>query len=300
MRTESKKYSLEFLNKIKECFDEPKWIGDLTKIQNNNENNPHEAIRITKLEKWNLEKKDIDENIESVLFSKTEKIYDIIRNRTIESCMSDYEYICIPIKIDAPQGYYYSYHIEIPIFLGWKKVYMNEIECKELQEKQNAFYYSLQHKTKKQINYEEIESKIICEKQKEYYTESGLIKKLEDLGIGRPSTFAMIIETIQERKYVVRQDIKGENKKVIEFHLKGKILEKIGKEKKFGEEKNKLVLQDLGKKVIEELITTFHTIFSYDYTKKMEMDLDLVSNEHREWVHLCEECYNEINISAEK
>ena len=97
MRTESTKYSLEFLNKIRECFDDETWIGDLSKIQNNNHNNPHEAIRITYLEKCRLEEKDIDSVEEKTDFIKLNSVYDIIRIRTIESCMSDYQYKNIKI-----------------------------------------------------------------------------------------------------------------------------------------------------------------------------------------------------------
>ena len=301
MRTESTKYSLEFLNKIRECFDDETWIGDLSKIQNQNHNNPHEAIRITYLEKCRLEEKDIDSVEEKTDFIKLNSVYDIIRIRTIESCMSCYQYKNIKIKIDAPNTYYYHYDLEIPIFLGWKKCKWLEKDFLEKQEKQNAFYFSLQHKSKKRIDPDKIECTIITENGKCYYTESGLIKKLEDIGIGRPSTFAMILETVQEKKYVLKQDIVGEKKTVVEFVLDNqKKMNKIEKERIFGQEKNKLIIQDLGKHVIEELIGTFESLFSYDYTNKMEQKLDLVCTELLEWKDICKECDIEIKEKSKK
>ena len=293
MRTESTKYSLEFLNKIRDCFDDPSWIGDLERIQNHNHNNPHEAIRITNISKCHLEEKDIDHVDDAAGFSRLKAVYDMIRYRTIESCMSDYQYKEIRVKIDAPQEYNYIHLIEIPTFLGWRRCKWELPNFIKTQEMQTAFHFSLQHKSKKIADLSKIECTIISTNGTRHYTESGLIKKLEDLGIGRPSTFASIIETIQERKYVVKKDIEGEKKTVVEFELKKEII-RLKTERIFGTEKNKLVLQDLGKKVVEELIPTFTTLFEYEYTKTMEESLDLVSENSLEWQEVCKKCANEI------
>jgi len=302
MRTESTKYSLEFLNKIRECFDDPSWIGDLGKIQNNNHNNPHEAIRITNLEKCHLEEKDIDHVDDKAGFARLKAVYDMIRYRTIESCMSDYQYKEIQVKIRAPQEKEYIHLIEIPVFLGWRRCKWIEPEFLKTQEIQNAFYFSLQHKSKKIADLSKIECIVTSANGTRHYTESGLIKKLEDLGIGRPSTFATIIETIQERKYVEKKDLEGEKKTVVEFEYNGlsKKIQRIEKERIFGAEKNKLVLQDLGKQVIEELIPTFTTLFEYEYTKTMEESLDLVSENSLEWQEVCKKCAEEIKKESKQ
>lgn len=296
MRTESTKYSLEFLNKIRECFDDETWIGNLGKIQNHNHNNPHEAIRITNIAKCHLEEKDIDHVDDVAGFSRLKAVYDMIRYRTIESCMSDYQYREIQIKINAPQDYAYIYLIEIPVFLGWKRCKWQAPDFLKTQETQNALYFSLQHKSKKIADLSKIECVVTSSNGTRHYTESGLIKKLEDLGIGRPSTFASIIETIQERKYVLKKDIDGEKKTVVEFEFDGfsKEIQRTEKERIFGSEKNKLVLQDLGKQVITELIPTFTTIFEYEYTKSMEESLDLVTENSLEWQEVCKKCAEEI------
>jgi len=292
MRTESTKYSLEFLNKIRDCFDDPSWIGDLERIQNHHHNNPHEAIRITNIAKCHLEEKDIDHVDDAVGFSRLKSVYEMIRYRTIESCMSDYQYKEIRVKIDAPQEYAYIHLIEIPVFLGWRRCKWEMPNFIKTQEMQTAFHFSLQHKSKKIADLSKIECSITSLNGTRHYTESGLIKKLEDLGIGRPSTFASIIETIQERKYVEKKDIEGEKKTVVEYELDGrsKNIIRTEKERIFGTEKNKLVLQDLGKMVIEELIPTFTTLFEYEYTKTMEESLDLVSENSLEWQEVCKTC----------
>lgn len=294
MRTESTKYSLEFLNKISECFDDPTWIGDLERIQNHNHNNPHEAIRITNIAKRHLEEKNIDHVDDATGFARLKAVYEMIYYRTIESCMSDYQYREIKIKIDAPQDYAYIHLVEIPVFQGWKRCKWEYPEFIKMQESQTAFHFSLQHKSKKIADLSKIECIITSANGTRHYTESGLIKKLEDLGIGRPSTFATIIETIQERKYAVKQDIEGEKKMVVEFILDGLKIQRTEKERIFGAEKNKLVLQDLGKMVIEELIPTFTTLFEYEYTKTMEESLDLVSENSLEWQEVCKKCAEEI------
>ena len=296
MRTDSTKYSLEFLNKIRECFDDTTWIGDLGKIQNHNHNNPHEAIRITNIAKRYLEEKDFDHVDDAQGFSRLKAVYEMIYYRTIESCMSDYQYKEVKIKIDAPQEKEYIHLIEIPVFLGWKRCKWEYPDFLKMQETQTAFHFSLQHKSKKIADLSKIECLVTSANGTRHYTESGLIKKLEDLGIGRPSTFASIIETIQERKYAVKKDIEGEKKNVVEFELdiKKKIVIRLEKERIFGAEKNKLVLQDLGKNVIEELIPTFTTLFEYEYTKTMEESLDLVSENSLEWQQVCKKCAEEI------
>jgi len=210
--------------------------------------------------------------------------------------MSDYQYKEVKIKIDAPQERWYIYLVEIPVFLGWKRCKWQAPDFLKTQEIQTAFHFSLQHKSKKIVDLSKIECAVTSTNGTRHYTESGLIKKLEDLGIGRPSTFATIIETIQERKYAIKKDIEGEKKTVIEFELHGRSenIIRLEKERIFGAEKNKLVLQDLGKNVIEELIPTFTTLFEYEYTKTMEESLDLVSENSLEWQEVCKKCAEEI------
>jgi DNA topoisomerase-1 len=142
-----------------------------------------------------------------------------------------------------------------------------------------------------------IESIVSVSNRHSHYTESSLIKKLEDLGIGRPSTFAMIIDTIIERGYVKKTDVHGINIKCEEFVLRDNILEKRILEKTFGKEKNKLVIQPLGIVTLEFLTEHFEILFDYDYTKNMEDGLDKISSGVMEkWSEICDNCHQTIKV----
>lgn len=303
MRTESTKYSEMFLLKAKEFIIEKtnslEYIGDLSKIQNINVDCPHEAIRVTNIycscisldfEKESQKQKE-----------QRQKLYYMIWKRSIQSCMSDYNYKEIVTKITTPiEDVYYQYIVDIPLFLGWYII--EEIKednlWKKMGEEQiqkNALLLFLQS-AKSPIKYMKIECSIFISEKNRHYTEAGLIHDLEEYGIGRPSTFSIILQNIQDRHYVVKKNIEGEKIKCIDLVLeKEKEIRFIENERIIGMEKNKLVLQELGKLVIEELIPTFHELFSYDYTKKMEMELEKISQskekeEENKWNIICSEC----------
>ena len=123
-----------------------------------------------------------------------------------------------------------------------------------------------------------------------------MIKTLEDKGIGRPSTFASLIDKIQERKYVEKKSITGqeiENTQFsYDFHSK-EIKREITK-KTFGNESNKLVITPLGIIIIEFLLQHFDNFFEYNYTKHMEDELDLIAKGHKLWSSLCDETYKNL------
>lgn len=316
MRTESTKYADIFLQQVENYFqkqgeEDKKWLGNWTNIRNQAGISPHEAIRVT-----NIYQRDI--SLETVVESKTEQkriatLYHMIWKRSLESCMSDYLYRQVDVFITAPLEKKYHYSLEIPIFAGWKRDFSEEEKEKrelQFQEKQirmNGLYSFLQHAVSP-INIIKIEAKQVWQKESNrYYTESGLIQTLEKHGIGRPSTYAMMVETIQERKYVKLQDIPGEIRVCQDFLvdiLTREILS-FSSEKVFGQEKNKLVLQPLGKEVMEQLIPTFDSFFSYDYTREMETKLDKISSgimvqslhedpETEKWYDICKEVETEL------
>jgi DNA topoisomerase-1 len=123
---------------------------------------------------------------------------------------------------------------------------------------------------------------------------------LEEKGIGRPSTFASLIDKIQERKYVEKQNIDGKEIEAIDFSLQDNNILKLVSKREFGNEKNKLVIQPLGIIVIEFLLDKFDMFFNYEYTKEMEDNLDKISNGLSVWYKLCESCYNELTNVTDK
>lgn len=293
MRTESSQYSQIFLEQIKKYITDQwssdKYLGNLDKLVNKDASNPHEAIRVTQLNMSCLPSED----------GRLASLYKLIWKNTVESCMSDAIFNIIGVRISAPDDLYYSYTIEIPLFLGWKKIGERTMET-DAQNNPSALHLFFQSALSSPVLYNSIDSTVVIRNKHQYYTEASLINDLEDLGIGRPSTFASIVETIQERGYVKCTNIEGTTMKCTEYKLNGlnklpfSIIE-ISKDRIFGAEKNKLVIQSVGILTIEFLIQNFESMFSYDYTKLMENKLDHISTgKELEWSSVCNECYNEI------
>jgi len=291
MRTESSQYAKPFLDQaklfIEKSWASPKYVGNLDVLENKNSANPHEAIRVTHIETTHLP--TTEEN------GRMATLYRLIWKNTIESCMSEYKYNAIDTLINAPLEHAYVNTTEIPIFLGWKKVSQKEDET-TVQATEIGLINYFQTLTSKPVCYKHIESSVIVRNKHSHYTEASLIQKLEDLGIGRPSTFATIVETIIDRGYVKKCDLEGEQVKCNEYKLSEKgIVEMTTKTKTFGNEKNKLVIQPVGIMTIEFLIQYFETLFNYEYTKNMETELDIVSaGKNPEWAAICKKCYEEI------
>ena len=296
MRTDSTKYSIDFLlkarNYIIEKWNSEEYLGDFSVIENCNNLNPHEAIRVT--------------HIETAFVSGIEpralSLYKLIWRNTVESCMAAAKYKCTKVSISAPEKHSYTKIVEIPVFLGWKIVSGDEEKEIDVNGIQNSglglLLYFQTWNVSSPIPFTKIESIISISNKHSHYTESSLIKKLEDLGIGRPSTFAMIIDTIIERGYVKKTDLPGVNIKCEEFILRDNVLEKRESEKTFGKEKNKLVIQPLGIVSLEFLTEHFETLFNYDYTKNMEDDLDKISSgeSNGKWSDICEKCSSAIKV----
>jgi DNA topoisomerase I len=296
MRTESIKYSKAFLEKssnyIENIYKNKKYIGNVEKLENKDTNNPHEAIRVTQIEINMLG------NCEDTRMST---MYKLIWKNSVQSCMSAAIYNVSNIKITAPDSMYYTYNVEIPSFLGWKKLDSNGDET-ENENNPAALHMYLKsvESSGKDIEYNEINSELHVVNQHTHYTEAGLINKLEEMGIGRPSTFSSIVETIQERGYVKKMDIDGVIKCCEEYTLSRDTITTTHAEKVFGAEKQKLVIQPVGILTIEFLLKYYEDMFSYEYTKNMEYDLDKISSgEITDWANICRNCVNEIKRQSQ-
>lgn len=288
MRTESNKYSKIFIDKTEDYINthyNKKYIGNNSQLINENSANPHEAIRVTQIEVTNISSEN----------SRLSTLYKLIWKNTIESCMSNAVYQNTNIKLSAPNKYKYSNTLETPIFLGWKII--NNKNISEINEQNKNASLILYLKNLESISYQKIESNVTYHNKHTYYTESSLIKKLESIGIGRPSTFASIVDTIQERKYVLKKDLDGIKYNCTDFILENNTINKHTHEKIFGNEKNKLIIQPIGLLCIEFLNKNFSDLFSYEYTGNMELKLDKISNgEEEQWYNICKNCYDEIKI----
>jgi DNA topoisomerase-1 len=206
--------------------------------------------------------------------------------------MSSSQINTITAKINVYELVDFVYKTEQVIFPGWMLV--------QHKYKTDNPEYNYLSSIKKDIQMlpKKITTTFTMIELKTHYSEAGLIKTLEDKGIGRPSTFASLVDKIQDRKYVQKQNIAGveiENNQFIYDHQTGDI-EKQSTKKIVGNENNKLVITSLGVLVIEFLLKYFAGFFDYDYTKEMENELDLVAKGNKEWTLLCDNCYKDLLV----
>mgnify|MGYP000922230328 CR=1 FL=1 len=117
-----------------------------------------------------------------------------------------------------------------------------------------------------------------------------MVSLLEENGVGRPSTYASLVDKIQERGYVKKEDIKGKEIICKDYELENDEICEIETKREFGNEKSKLVLQPLGRVVMEFLEKHFDGLFNYNYTSLMEESLDKISKGEHIWHELCNKC----------
>jgi DNA topoisomerase-1 len=308
MRTDSKTYSKDFISLTKDYIVrnyEAKYINDNIdsftsgsvkeekkekKGKNGKENdslrqNAHEAIRPTNISLFELPE---------TLDSKEKRMYKLIWEHTLESCMAPATFFSITASISAFQDTKFTYTSELIDFPGWKivsKKYTNEIkpENKEYQ-------YLQQIKQNTEIPYKKMCAKVTIKGSKQHYTEARLVQLLEEKGIGRPSTFSSLVDKIQERGYVKKEDVKGKELLCKDYELSNGEIFEIENKREFGNEKGKLVIQPLGIIVMEFIDKHFSGLFNYSYTKDMEDELDKIAKGGAIWYNLCETCNKQIDI----
>jgi DNA topoisomerase-1 len=292
MRTDSEHYSREFLLTANEyiCKEYTEQFIGTTNIKLYETNDAHEAIRPTDI---NL--KDIPSSVYSY---KDRKLYKLIWETTIESIMSPMEYDEQIISISAPFDLKYIRKLEYIVFQGW---YI--IKNTKKQDHLTEYNYFIHFKMDTIVPYKKVISRPIYHISP-YLSESDLLRIMEKNGIGRPSTYASLIQKIQDRKYVVKQTIINDNND--EYSINYELIEsnKINKimiKKEQNKEHNKLVIQPLGIKVIEYLLSSeYADVFEYDYTKMMESKLDEVLFQTVSYEDVCKNIYNSLLNNKER
>ena len=249
----------------------------------------HEAVRPTHIENQNIQGTP-----------QEMKLYSLIWKRTVASQMASAEisinniYVEIIYKKVIP--YYFLAVNESIIFEGFLKVYniKNEEDDDELQKSNTNF------KKGDDLDYELIEGKEEFPKSIGRYNEASLVKKLEDYGIGRPSTYASIISKIQERRYVEKVDIDGVEKTINICTLKkNKEMKWTNSKTLLGKEKQKLVPTSIGVEVTKYLIDHFENIMDYKFTANLENDLDKIADGKKNWDAILSEFWNEFKPKIE-
>lgn len=305
MRTDSKTYSGEFIELATEYIkknysteyinpslqpnsganEEPKKRGKKKESKSDIlRQEAHEAIRPT-----SISLKDLPEKHDS----KEKRMYKLIWTNTLESCMSEASFYSVTASISAPENTKYTYSTELIDFPGWKIV-ENKFS------RDNKEYQYLQTiKKDSPIPYKKIYSKVTIKGTKMHYTEAKLVQLLEENGIGRPSTFSSLIDKIQERGYVKKEDVKGKEMVCRDFELEAGEICEIETKREFGNEKGKLVIQPLGIIVMEFLDKHFNKLFKYEYTSLMESALDKISKGELIWFEVCAACNKEVDELVE-
>lgn len=247
----------------------------------------HEAIRPTYMDK---EKIEGDRN--------EQQLYTLIRKRTLASQMADAELEKTTVTI-AVAGKDYTFEAvgEVIVFDGFLKVYM-ESQDDEKEEEQLAILPS--------IHQGDVLQRSLIEATEQYtthpprYTEASLVKKMEALGIGRPSTYAPTITTIQNRGYILKESRDGVERQIDQIKLQGEKILETKVSRVFGAEKKKLFPSDIGMVVTDFLSNYFTNIMDYNFTAKAEDALDLVAEGNEEWQSMISAFYQPFHANVEK
>ena len=284
MRTDSKKYSNEFLCKTRNYILKTYNAEMEEHGQGQTHAHAHEAIRPTNISLSELTKEE---------GSKERKLYKLIWKNTLTSCMSPAIYNSLKTNITSPCEQY-SYTCEVPHFLGWKIV-----DYKPSKEEKH-YHYLLNLKKVEAILYKKITIISTMNQKIGHYCEARLVQQLEKCGIGRPSTFASLVDKIQDRGYVSKMNVEGVKVVCVDYELEDDgTINEIALEKEFGGETGKLVLEPIGLQVVEYLERHFMDLFNYDYTKKLEDELDAISQGNKVWNELCNDCNSQIDSLLE-
>jgi DNA topoisomerase-1 len=240
----------------------------------------HEAIRVTR-----ICMKELPETMDK----REKRMYNLIWTNTLASCMSDAIYSSVTASITGFQNTKFTRTAEQQVFAGFTKALSSTLENGEFQ------YLQIIDKIKP-ILYNKIVSLQTIKNSKSHYTEARLVQLLEEKGIGRPSTFAMLVDKIQERGYVKKSDIEGREMDCNDFELQGSEICKLVTKRTVGKEHGKLIIQPIGVIVSEFLEQHFREIFNYDYTREMEVSLDKISAGLISTSSLCTKCNDQLDL----
>jgi DNA topoisomerase-1 len=264
--------------KIRESFGEKYHKTRNFSTKSKGAQEAHEAIRPTYMDQSSIEGN-----------RNEQRLYELIWKRTIASQMSEaqLEKTTISISVSGAPLHFIATG-EVLIFDGFLKVYMESTDD-EQEEEAKGLLPQVQRNEK--LTRELIEATEKTSIQPPRYTEASLVKKMEELGIGRPSTYAPTISTVQQREYVVKEDRSGTEREMTQLILKGDSLtQKLIKEK-IGFEKGKLFPTDIGMIVNDFLEQNFKNIMNFNFTASVEEEFDEIAAGNKDWPSMIERFY---------
>lgn len=274
MRTDSVNLSETALTAIKQEIEKSfgKEYAEMRKFKTKTANaqEAHEAIRPTYMDVSSIEAN-----------SNEQRLYDLIWKRTLASQMSDARLEKTVVTISCSKtDHKFIANGEILKFEGFLKVYM-ESSDEEDEEVKEGMLPNL--KIDQKLNLQEIKAVERFSHPPARYTEASLVKKLEELGIGRPSTYAPTISTIQKRGYVIKEDRQGNERAYKIITLKDDNISAEVKTEISGSEKAKLFPTDIGAVVNDFLVENFKNILDYNFTASVEKEFDEIAQGEKIW-----------------
>lgn len=287
MRTDSVNLSKEALNEAKQAITDM-YGASYSKVRNfkgkaKGAQEAHEAIRPTDMTL-------LSPNLER----DQSKLYELIRMRTLASQMSDAQLERTNVRIKANQHQEeFTANGEVIKFDGFLKVYLEGKDEEDLSEEQEGMLPAMS------LN-ETLFNKYITATERftrppYRYTEATLVKKLEELGIGRPSTYAPTISTVQNRGYIEKGSIEGTERKYSQLVLEGDSIKEKNLSETIGSDKGKLVPTDIGIIVNDFLVNHFANILDYNFTAKVEKDFDEIANGDEDWKKVMKDFYKDFH-----
>ena len=246
----------------------------------------HEAIRPT------------DFSVKSIDDVQLNKLYQLIYKRTLASQMANAKIEKTVIEIgNSALPSHFEAQGEVIVFDGFLKVY--GISKTEEDDEENNEKLLPKVNVGDILSYKKITATEKFTKPAARYTEAALVRKLEELGIGRPSTYAPTIQTIQNRGYVDKREILPQEREIVKLSLGKSGIKKEVLTEKFGGDKNKFVPTDIGEVVNEFLINNFNEILDYGFTAKVEQDFDDIANGAEKWKETLKSFYDNFHPKIE-
>jgi len=244
----------------------------------------HEAIRPTDIATHSI---NIDRD--------QSRLYELIWKRTIASQMSDAELERTNVRISAStHNQDFTANGEMIKFDGFLKVYLEGQDNEE--EEQEGMLPNLRKGEKLANKYITATERFTRPPYR--YTEASLVKQLEELGIGRPSTYAPTISTIQNRNYAEKGTIEGAERSYLQLTFKKDAIVEKTLTETVGSDKGKLVPTDIGMIVNDFLVENFKTILDYNFTAKVEQDFDDIAEGNEKWTEMLRDFYKEFHIQV--
>ena len=245
----------------------------------------HEAIRPTNMKMHSISS-EYDQN----------RLYDLIWKRTLASQMSDAQLERTNVKIkNSKNDKIFTANGEMIKFEGFLKVYLEGTDNEE--EEQAGMLPNL--KVNDALTYNFINATQRFTNPPYRFTEASLVKQLEELGIGRPSTYAPTISTVQRRGYIEKGQNEGEERKYEQFVLSNGNISTKTLTEKTGSDKNKLVPTDIGNIVNDFLVANFSNILDFGFTAKVESSFDNISEGEENWTAMIKDFYTKFHDTVE-